>query len=83
MKKHANLLYTQTAILVGGTLFAWYQWYLEFFKGCEGCSGETEMFSKCFLGAIFFSLALLVNLVLVLKIVKKWKPRKSVKKKKT
>lgn len=63
-----KLLYAQALILVGGTAFAWYQWYLEYFKHCEACSGtEAQFFTKCFLGALFFTLALILNLILVFK----------------
>ncbi len=60
-----KILMLQTFILTGGTLFAWYQWYLEYFKDCKTCLGEKQFISKCFLGAIFFTLALILNLIIV------------------
>ncbi|HRY62681.1 MAG TPA: hypothetical protein P5056_02845 [Candidatus Paceibacterota bacterium] len=54
-------VYLLLAILVGGTLFAWYNVYLEYFAMCKTCSvpGTSLLWSKCFWGAFFFTAALL------------------------
>jgi hypothetical protein len=63
MNKVRTLLYLQFFVLLGGTLFAWYQWYMEYFQECDSCSGETgKLFTKCFLGALFFTMALVLNI---------------------
>lgn len=61
-----NLLFAQLLVLLGGTAFAWYQWYMEYFQHCEPCSGEeAQFFSKCFLGAVFFTIALILNILVL------------------
>ena len=63
-----KLLFIQFGVLLGGTLFAWYQWYQEYFGNCDTCSSaEGELISKCFLGAVFFSAAFILNLAMIYK----------------
>lgn len=53
------LLYSLTAILLGGTLFAWYQFtvvWRDHKCGVSNCNNPWT--SKCFIGAIFFTVAL-------------------------
>lgn len=56
-------VYLLIAILLGGTLYAWYQFtvvYREHKCGANDC--ENPWTSKCFVGAVFFTLALMVAL---------------------
>lgn len=53
-------LYILVGVLTGGTLFAWYNVYLEYRNMCGSCAGPKEniFLSKCFWGAMFFTIAL-------------------------
>ncbi len=59
-------IYILVLVLAGGTIFAWTQFYMEFKGYCKSCSDKTcspelrknPFLSKCFVGAIFFTLAL-------------------------
>lgn len=61
---------TLNIILAGGTIFAWYQFYLTYTGKCDECSGgscdisvrKNPFKSKCFIGALFFTLAFLLAL---------------------
>jgi preprotein translocase subunit SecG len=66
MNKTTNILYIQFLILLGGTIFAWYQWILEYLDRCKVC-GTNATFSKCFVGALFFTLALILNIIMIYK----------------
>ncbi len=60
-------LYIQLAILIGGSLFAWINFIKVIYKKCEACGTGGKAFdSKCFTGAIFFTLALALNIVALL-----------------
>lgn len=53
--------YLLDAVLIMGTAFSWYQFALVLARKCDTCSVglKTSPFkSKCFVGAIFFSIAL-------------------------
>lgn len=61
-----NILQVEFVILFLGTAYAWYNWYLVLVGRCETCSvsvHDKPFTSKCFVGAIFFTLALVVNVV--------------------
>ena len=61
----SNVLVLEIVVLALGTLYAWYQFYKVVKKKCDTCSValETNPFkSKCFVGAIFFTLALLISI---------------------
>jgi len=67
-----DTLLWQLLILSGGTLFAWYNVAKEFkaprgkkscsIKGCTTCSSHP-LTSACFFGALFFSAALILNII--------------------
>lgn len=70
MKKYKIILHLQSLILLGGTAFAWYQWYLEYFMEYPSCTTskiDQKLITKCFVGALFFTFALVLNLILVVK----------------
>lgn len=72
MKK---IILTQFIILLAGTIFAWYNFIQEYINWLEkgtctsGCAvGLTNPFlSACFYGAIFFTIAFILNIILVKK----------------
>jgi hypothetical protein len=66
MNKYLKILYIQFLILLGGTIFAWYQWILEYLDRCKVC-GTNVIFSKCLIGALFFTLALILNIIIIYK----------------
>lgn len=69
MKK---ILWMQFVILFGGTAYAWYQWVMEYLGKCDACGAdEAEIFTKCFIGAAFFSIAFLLNVFALVKLSKK------------
>lgn len=78
MKK---IIFTQFIILLLGTLFAWTNFIMELTtwlnkKACtSGCSaGLTNPFlSPCFGGAIFFTIAFILNVILIKKYQKDFK----------
>ncbi|OGD70162.1 hypothetical protein A3I18_02295 [Candidatus Campbellbacteria bacterium RIFCSPLOWO2_02_FULL_35_11] len=48
-------------VLSLGTIYAWYQFYQVLVKRCDTCSVglmESPFKSKCFVGAVFFTLSL-------------------------
>lgn len=52
-------------VLALGTIYAWYQFALVLARQCDTCSVDLKASpfkSKCFIGAIFFSLALALSL---------------------
>ncbi len=56
----------ELVILICGTLFAWYNWILVLQKKCTTCSievHENPFLSKCFWGALFFTAALMVQII--------------------
>ncbi|MBT6691193.1 hypothetical protein HOB10_02595 [Candidatus Parcubacteria bacterium] len=66
-----NILYALVAVLGLGTIYAWYQFYKVVANKCDTCSidlHENPFKSKCFTGAVFFtlSLALAVYAVILL-----------------
>lgn len=76
MQKFKNFLflYVQGLILAGGTIFAWYQWVNEYFFGCTSCSTvPKQFFSKCFIGALFFTAAFVLNVAMIYRAQKKEK----------
>ena len=55
-----NVLYILNAVLALGTLYAWYQFYKVVANKCDTCSIvllQNPFKSKCFTGAIFFTLS--------------------------
>ena len=68
MKK---LLLAEFMVLLGGTVFAWYNFAIEFInwtngKVCTtGCSVDltNPFLSKCFFGAVFFTIALIISAI--------------------
>jgi len=58
-------LYVLNGVLAAGTGYAWYQFYLVVAKKCDTCSVALEanpFKSKCFVGAVFFTLAFAIAL---------------------
>ena len=63
-----NVLQILVIVLAGGTAFAWYQFSLEFRGYCKACSGskcssevkQNPFFSKCFVGALFFTFSFIL-----------------------
>lgn len=58
-------IYLLDAVLALGTIYAWYQFALVLARRCDTCSVDLKASpfkSKCFVGAIFFSLALVLAL---------------------
>jgi hypothetical protein len=65
---------TQFFVLLVGTLFAWYNFIVEWIAysksaSCTiGCTAGTNPFlSPCFGGAVFFTIALVLNLIMLKK----------------
>lgn len=67
----------QLIVLSAGTIFAWVNFSLELAdwlnqKGCQlGCSLEpttNPFFTPCFFGALFFSAALILNILILKKL---------------
>jgi len=55
-----NVLYVLNLVLALGTIYAWYQFYKVVANKCDTCSidlHKSPFKSKCFVGAVFFSLA--------------------------
>lgn len=75
MKK---IIVAQFFILLAGTLFAWFNFALELtnWLGSRVCtagciSGEANpFFTPCFYGAIFFTIAFILNIIILKKIPK-------------
>lgn len=64
-----TLIRLEFFVLLAGTSYAWYNWYLVFVGKCKTCSisvHESPFSSKCFWGAIFFTIALAVNAIMFL-----------------
>jgi len=60
LKTTLNLL---VIVLGGGTAYAWYQYMLVVLKKCDTCSislKDNPFKSKCFVGAVFFTLAFIL-----------------------
>ena len=62
------LVWLELAVLFSGTAYAWYNWILVLQGKCKTCSvavHENPFTSKCFWGAIFFTLAFVVNVLML------------------
>jgi hypothetical protein len=68
MKK---ILWIQFTILLGGTLFAWYNFTRELIDwlasrpctvGCPAFAAANPFLTPCFYGAVFFAIALALNI---------------------
>lgn len=58
-------LYILNAVLALGTIYAWYQFAKVVMNKCDTCSidlHQNPFKSKCFVGAVFFSLAFIFAL---------------------
>ena len=58
-------IYTLIVVLALGTVYAWYQFALVLARRCDTCSVKLKASpfrSKCFIGAIFFSLSFVIAL---------------------
>lgn len=61
-----STIYILVGVLVCGTVFAWFQFYMVYRGYCKACSDKAcspelkknPFVSKCFVGAVFFSVAL-------------------------
>ena len=63
MQNIQYILYFLAVILVTGTLFAWYQFTVVWREHkCGQGTCDNPWTSKCFIGAVFFTLALGVTL---------------------
>ncbi len=54
-----------TAVLAGGSSYSWYQFYKVVKNQCDTCSinlHQSPFKSKCFVGALFFTVAFLLSL---------------------
>jgi hypothetical protein len=63
------LIWLEFIVLLAGTTYAWYNWYLVLKGECKTCSvgvHENPFTSKCFWGALFFTLALAINATLLM-----------------
>ena len=52
-------------VLLGGTIYAWYNFYKVVVNQCDTCSiglHESPFKSKCFVGAVFFTIANIISL---------------------
>lgn len=67
-----KLLFVQLIVLIAGTVFAWYQWIKVLTEhkrcsanpaSCATCIPEKPFQSKCFYGAVFFTIALGLNIL--------------------
>jgi len=61
----STTMYLLVSVLVLGTIYSWYQFALVLARRCDTCSVDLKASpfrSKCFVGAIFFSLALVLAL---------------------
>jgi hypothetical protein len=62
-----TLIKVEFIVLLAGTIYAWYNWYLVLVGKCKTCSvlvHDNPFTSKCFWGAVFFTLALVVNVLM-------------------
>jgi hypothetical protein len=68
-----SLISIQFYVLLAGTIFAWGNVIKEFYdwtknKACTTCSGgdkvKNPLMTSCFYGAIFFTIALVLNIML-------------------
>lgn len=60
-----TMIWTLIIVLILGTIYAWYQFALVLARKCDTCSldlKESPFKSKCFVGAIFFSIALVLSI---------------------
>lgn len=58
-----TVIYTLVIVLALGTIYAWYQFAKVVMNKCDTCSidlHQNPFKSKCFVGAVFFTLALLL-----------------------
>lgn len=58
-----NILYLLNIVLGLGTIYAWYQFYKVVANKCDTCSvdlHQNPFKSKCFTGAIFFSISFIL-----------------------
>lgn len=58
-------VYALIIVLALGTVYSWYQFALVLARKCDTCSPdlkESPFKSKCFVGAIFFSVALVLSI---------------------
>lgn len=63
------LIKLEFVVLLAGTIYAWYNWYLVLVGKCKTCSisvHENPFSSKCFWGALFFTGAFIVNILMFL-----------------
>ena len=69
---------TQFIVLLAGTLFAWYNFFIELIdwlnnSACTtGCSVgvKNPFLTPCFYGAIFFAIAFILNIIILKKVKK-------------
>jgi len=60
-----NVLYLLNIVLAGGVIYSWYQFYKVVANKCDTCSiglHKSPFKSKCFVGAVFFTLAFVLAL---------------------
>lgn len=60
-----NVLYLLNIVLAGGVAYSWYQFYKVVANKCDTCSidlHKSPFKSKCFVGAVFFTLAFVLAL---------------------
>ena len=58
-------MYALLIVLALGTIYAWYQFAMVLARKCDTCSvglQKSPFRSKCFVGALFFSLAFVIAL---------------------
>ena len=55
-----NIVYLLNVVLALGVIYSWYQFYKVVANKCDTCSvglHQSPFKSKCFVGAVFFTLA--------------------------
>jgi len=57
-------LYALVVVLALGTIYAWYQFYKVYKNECDTCSvdlHQSPFKSKCFVGAVFFTVSYVLS----------------------
>jgi hypothetical protein len=71
-----KIVFIQFFVLLGGTLFAWFNFSQELISwlnkksctlGCAGADSINPFLSVCFYGALFFTTALILNIIVIKK----------------
>jgi hypothetical protein len=66
------IIYAQLVVLLAGTGYAWYQFAQVVQNQCDTCSvglHKSPFKSKCFVGAVFFTTALVLHIAVMMLVV--------------